>query len=43
LHGVVFDIFVGSHSDPGAAAKILLEAAHASEAFAVAQMARHGR
>jgi hypothetical protein len=34
LHGVVFDIF--GQEQRGEAAKILLEAAHASEAFAVA-------
>src|SRR5712671_7479307 len=36
LHGVVFDIFGWEPQRRGAAARILLEAAHASEAFTVA-------
>jgi hypothetical protein len=37
LHGVVFDIFGWEPQRRGVAARILLEAAHASEAFAVAK------
>jgi hypothetical protein len=37
LHGVVFDIFCWEPQRRGAAARILLEAAHASQAFAVAK------
>jgi hypothetical protein len=37
LHGVVFDIFGWEPQRRGVAARILLEAAHASEAFAVAE------
>jgi hypothetical protein len=39
LHGVVFDIFGWEPKRRDEAARILLEAAHTSEAFAVAKVA----
>jgi hypothetical protein len=43
LHGVVFDIFGWEPKRRDVAARILLEAAYANEAFAVAKVARPKR